>query len=98
MNAHHIAHHPGLLRAYHSSVIHFPLSGMEKEFGFVGESHKNKVFLAWGLKDTVVPFSCASLIQSLIPSAKLVTHPDAGHSIPMEYPEFLAQEIAYFLH
>ena len=98
MNEYQIANHPGLIRAYHSTIINFPLSGLDREFGLVGETHVDRVLAVWGKLDTVVPFSCFDSLKPLIPSVKLVTKEDSGHSIPLEYPDFLSKSISYFLN
>lgn len=45
-------------------------------------------------QDALVPASVATRLQALNPQARLRLHPDASHALPLEQPEWLAQQIA----
>jgi len=50
-----------------------------------------------GDKDRVVPPNCAEQYAALLPHARLVTMPDAGHTIEVEFPNDLADLVGEFI-
>jgi pimeloyl-ACP methyl ester carboxylesterase len=51
----------------------------------------------WGEKDPVLPVALAETILRDIPQARLATIPDAGHFVPEEQPERVAQLLKEFI-
>ena len=51
----------------------------------------------WGEKDPALPLWLADAILEDIPQAKLVTVPDAGHFVPEERPERVAELLKEFI-
>ncbi|MEH6493670.1 alpha/beta fold hydrolase [Halopseudomonas sp.] len=45
-------------------------------------------------QDALVPAAAAAELQALNPQAKVVVHPQSSHALPLEQPEWLAQQIA----
>tara|TARA_B110000211_G_scaffold226577_1_gene280302 strand:- start:799 stop:1524 length:726 start_codon:yes stop_codon:yes gene_type:complete len=45
-------------------------------------------------QDALVPATVATKLQSLNPKAQLRLHPDASHALPLEQPDWVAQQIA----
>lgn len=43
----HPMHHPGFTRAYASTALYFPLTGMHACFERVGSMYGNRVFVIW---------------------------------------------------
>lgn len=97
MNEYHIMHHPGLIRAYHSTLVNFPMTNMEKVYSRVGKSHENRILCIWGKVDTVVPFICSENLREMIPSVRLVVKDEAGHGICIEEAKFTSDQIVEFL-
>jgi len=48
-------------------------------------------------QDALVPATVASDLQALNAQARLRLHPDASHALPLEQPEWLAQQIAEWI-
>jgi len=51
------------------------------------------VTLIWGRADTITPLTQGEHLQSLIPNAKLVIIPRAGHGPQIEEPELFASAL-----
>jgi pimeloyl-ACP methyl ester carboxylesterase len=51
----------------------------------------------WGLHDKALPVALAHGIAEQIPHARVETIPDAGHFVPEERPERVAQLLKEFL-
>jgi pimeloyl-ACP methyl ester carboxylesterase len=49
--------------------------------------------LVWGASDRLIDFAYASAWQRLLPEARLVRVPDAGHMLPYEKPDALLEAI-----
>ena len=73
-------HHPGYIGALISTLRHFPLNGMEGEWGDINNNTEIPVTVIWGDSDRVCPFKQSSerLLQ-ILPRAKLHVVKDAGH-------------------
>jgi len=56
-----------------------------------------KTLLIWGESDKFIPALYAERWQALLPDADLVTIAEAGHMIPYEQPDAVAEAIANFL-
>jgi pimeloyl-ACP methyl ester carboxylesterase len=56
-----------------------------------------KTLLIWGKSDKFIPPLYAERWQALLPDAELVTIAEAGHMIPYEQPDAVAEAIANFL-
>jgi len=52
------------------------------------------VFLVWGETDTITPLSQAEHLQRLVPGAKLLRIPHAGHIPQIEEPELFQEALA----
>jgi pimeloyl-ACP methyl ester carboxylesterase len=57
----------------------------------------NPTLLVWGEGDRLVPIVYATAWQTLVPQARLVTVEEAGHMVPYEKPQAVADAIASFL-
>ncbi|KAI9363885.1 Alpha/Beta hydrolase protein [Zopfochytrium polystomum] len=78
-----VLHNPGFMRAYRSSLLVGPVSKMKPAYKTVESNGVGKRTLCvWGTADLVVSFRRDSpVFHQVVPSAKLVEIPEAGHSI-----------------
>jgi len=53
--------------------------------------------VVWGEKDTLIPLTYAERLQREIPGAQLVVIPNAGHAVPFDAANALAQALARFI-
>ncbi|KAJ8323456.1 hypothetical protein BDV3_007025 [Batrachochytrium dendrobatidis] len=97
LNTFMIRYHPGYLRSYFSTVLHFKFGGNDEYFARIEKSHPNKTMAIWGTEDKVVPFIHAAELQHLMPSLKMVVKENCGHSIVAEFPEFCVESVDAFL-
>jgi pimeloyl-ACP methyl ester carboxylesterase len=56
------------------------------------------VLLVWGAEDRIVPPPAGALLQRLLPNARLVVIPGAGHDGPVTHAAEVATHIRTFLH
>lgn len=52
---------PGFLRAYYSTVQHFPLTSMELQYSKLESLLHKRVCVIWGHEDTVIPISLCNI-------------------------------------
>ncbi|MFH9706958.1 alpha/beta fold hydrolase [Streptomyces luteogriseus] len=55
------------------------------------------VTVCWGTEDTWIPFARGQELAALIPGARLVPVPEAGHLVPLDAPAQLTSELLAFL-
>ncbi len=55
------------------------------------------VLLLHGTLDPVIPMPAAERMVEVLPVATLVRHPQAGHDLPLQYPEWVLEQTAHFL-
>jgi pimeloyl-ACP methyl ester carboxylesterase len=55
------------------------------------------VTVCWGTEDTWIPFARGRELAALIPGARLVPVPEAGHLVPLDAPARLTGELLVFL-
>ncbi|MFF9029152.1 alpha/beta fold hydrolase [Streptomyces iakyrus] len=55
------------------------------------------VTVCWGTEDTWIPFARGRELAALIPGARLVAVPEAGHLVPLDAPARLTGELLTFL-
>ncbi len=55
------------------------------------------VTVCWATEDTWIPFAKGQELAALIPGARLVPVPGAGHLVPLDAPARLTSEILAFL-
>ncbi|MER5579323.1 alpha/beta fold hydrolase [Streptomyces massasporeus] len=55
------------------------------------------VTVCWGTEDTWIPFARGQELAALIPGARLVPVPEAGHLVPLDAPARLTSELLAFL-
>ncbi|PNG22688.1 alpha/beta hydrolase [Streptomyces cahuitamycinicus] len=55
------------------------------------------VTVCWGTEDTWIPFARGRELAALIPGARLVPVPEAGHLVPLDVPARLTGELLMFL-
>ena len=55
------------------------------------------VTICWGTEDTWIPFARGQELAALIPGARLVPVPEAGHLVPLDAPARLTSELLAFL-
>ena len=58
---------------------------------------KIPTLLVWAEKDSIIPLSDAQRMNRLIPNAKLIVVPGAGHKLPYEMPHVFLEKILPFL-
>ncbi|KAJ3277031.1 hypothetical protein HDV01_000083 [Terramyces sp. JEL0728] len=92
----HVANNPGFMRAFRSTLIHFPWGGMRRAFKTIDESHKNKILGLWGALDVVVPAQLSSELLQLMPSMKLDFKDGVGHELILEDTEYCVKAISSF--
>ncbi|GAB5364663.1 hypothetical protein AAMO2058_000989100 [Amorphochlora amoebiformis] len=74
-----IKYHPGYIHNFLSSLRHFPLNDMEKDFAQL-EHLPFPVMAIWGDSDRVCPYAESSArIKQLIPKLELYTIKNSGH-------------------
>lgn len=56
------------------------------------------VLMLHGAHDQVIPLAAAEQTAALLPQARLVVHPEAGHDLPLAHPDWVAEHVADFLH
>jgi pimeloyl-ACP methyl ester carboxylesterase len=56
-----------------------------------------ETLVVWGEEDRLVPPAYAQRWATLLPHARVVCVPRAGHMLPYEQPEALAREVRTFL-
>ncbi|KAJ3261759.1 hypothetical protein HK103_004710 [Boothiomyces macroporosus] len=92
----HVANNPGFMRAFRSTLIHFPWGGFRQAYKTIEESHKNKILGLWGALDVVVPAQLASELLQLMPSMKLEFKDGVGHELILEDTEHCVKVISTF--
>ncbi len=55
------------------------------------------VLLVWGEQDQIIPFGCAEPYRQAIPGAKLVSIPNAGHTLAVEGKDEVAEAFEAFV-
>ncbi|MFB7929774.1 alpha/beta fold hydrolase [Streptomyces sp. NPDC056039] len=55
------------------------------------------VTVCWGTEDTWIPFAKGQELAGLIPGARLVPVPEAGHLVPLDAPALLTSALLAFL-
>lgn len=55
------------------------------------------VTVCWGTEDTWIPFAKGQELADLIPGARLVPVPEAGHLVPLDAPARLTSALLAFL-
>lgn len=94
---------PAFLRAYLSTVRHFPLTDMQVHYRRLAhgtsESHRARPLLViWGTHDEVVPYSSGKrLLSEWVPHHVLHTIEGAGHNLPLDNHEEVNDVIISFL-
>jgi pimeloyl-ACP methyl ester carboxylesterase len=86
----------GTLYAWLSTMLRFPVQGLESSFRAVGDSHK-PVLLVWGKEDRVLPFATTEKAMAAIPQAELLAVKQAGHASHYEKRAVVNAEILDFL-
>lgn len=56
------------------------------------------VLVLHGAHDQVIPLAAAEATARLLPRARLIVHPDLGHDLPLQAPEWVAAHIREFLN
>ena len=81
----HLNYSRGFLRAYHSSLVNFPLGNMHETYRTLGQCFHKPVKMIWGISDNIVPYSNSEILQSLVPNAQLVST-EGRHDIILTHP------------
>jgi pimeloyl-ACP methyl ester carboxylesterase len=55
------------------------------------------VLLQWGERETLIPHQEQEALLSLLPDARLITYPDAGHGVHWDEPASVARDLAAFI-
>ena len=85
----------GYLPALLSTLRHYPLGGLQREYQKIGQS-KLPVMAIWGTNDTVVPTANSKALQEAIPGASLTLLEGGSHAITYSMPEEVAEELSRF--
>ncbi|KAJ3087560.1 hypothetical protein HK102_010781 [Quaeritorhiza haematococci] len=96
LTIHHTLHHPGFLRAFTSTVKHFPLERMHGSYEIVGKELGGRVLVIWGHDDTTVPYRLLKTFRKLVPKAQVLEVPGATHSVIVEKPDLCVDKITKF--
>lgn len=56
------------------------------------------VLLLHGALDPVIPLAASEHLVASLPLAKLVRHTQAGHDLPLRFPEWIVEQTAQFLN
>lgn len=86
----------GYLEALLATLRNFPLNDMEAEYQAWALKRK-PTLIAWGTDDKVVPFALNSRLRQLIPHAKAVAIPGAGHAFTYESADEVNAALRSFL-
>lgn len=87
--------YPGYLPALLSTLRHYPLGGLQKEYQTIGQS-KLPVMAIWGTNDTVVPTANSKALQAAIPGASVILLEGGTHSITYSMPDEVADQLTFF--
>jgi len=87
----------GYLEAILATLRNFPLNDMEAEYQAWALKQK-PTLIAWGTNDQVVPFALNPRLRQLIPHAKAVDIPGAGHAFTFERFEEANAALRTFLN
>ena len=87
-----VSGHKAYLRAARA-LDHHDLTNIRDEI----ENIKQDVLILWGEKDAYLDVTSASRLAAGIRSARLETHPEGGHFLPIDQPEWVAKRISTFL-
>jgi pimeloyl-ACP methyl ester carboxylesterase len=55
------------------------------------------VLLQWGERETLIPHQEQEALLSLLPDARLITYPEAGHGVHWDEPAGVARDLAAFV-
>ena len=58
---------------------------------------KAPTLIVWGDQDPILPRNDQERMAALIPGARLVVYPDAGHVFYWEEPDRIASDLAFFV-
>ena len=86
----------GTLRAWLSTIRHFPIQELEASFRAVGDS-RIPVLLVWGKEDRVLPFATTEKVRAAIPQLELLAVERAGHASHYEKPAVVNAAFLSFL-
>ena len=70
---------------------------MEDDFSQELNQIKAPTLIVWGAQDTILPRNDQERMAALIPGARLVVYPDAGHVFYWEEPDRIASDLAFFV-
>ncbi|KAJ3294859.1 hypothetical protein HK104_003231 [Borealophlyctis nickersoniae] len=100
-------HHPGFLRAFLSTIRHFPITRLHDRYAKMGRALGDRVMVIWGTKDTVVPFEVADpalrdkvgvhAFRKLVPQGKVVELEGQGHDFLLAEADLTANTVIHFL-
>jgi pimeloyl-ACP methyl ester carboxylesterase len=61
------------------------------------ETFPTKTLVIWGERDNLVPRWAIDELMPRLPDATLVVHPEGGHQLQHDFPEWTSQKISEFL-
>ena len=90
----HLKYSKGFLRAYHSSLVHFPLGSMETAYQELGKRFDGQIEIVWGDADKIVPFSLLDELLSYLFAASYTVINGGAHDLPVTHSEEICNLIA----
>lgn len=91
-----LMNHPGIIRAFRSTVMHFKFGNYAERYRILEKSHKRKLLAIWGELDRVVPTQLSSELKELMPSLELHIRANTSHSIVFEDHTFVVETLDSF--
>ncbi|KAI9206114.1 Alpha/Beta hydrolase protein [Polychytrium aggregatum] len=88
--------HPGFMAAYHSTLVHFPFTGLAARYEKLGALGL-PVLLLWGTNDRVVPYRLHQRVMQLVPQATFVSIPNTAHELFYESLDQVARPLLEYL-
>jgi len=74
-----------------------PVGSFSPAISKISAGFSGRVLLVWGEKDTLVPHHLCTQWVKAIPTAELITVPNADHNVPLQQPDMLSEAFQVLL-
>ncbi len=71
-------------------------SQFERDYREIYATIETEVLILWGQQDFGMPVKMGRELVNILPHAKLIEVPNAGHNVSIEKPEFFAEQVTAF--